>query len=101
STFTVTATDSSAPPQSASQTFTIQVANPLAIAVTSLGGGTVGIPYTANISSNGGVAPVAFNVTSGTPPTGLALSPSGSPQTDTLSGTPTAAGTFTFTITAS
>jgi streptogramin lyase len=100
--FGVTVTDSSAPAQTATQTFTIQVAAALAIATSTLPGGTAGTPYTANISSTGGVTPVGFTVTSGTLPPGLQLGLAATPpQTATLSGTPTTAGTFNFTITAS
>jgi hypothetical protein len=93
STFTVTVTDSSTPRQSASQTFTIQVTNPLAITTTALPNGTVGTPYSANIATAGGVAPLTFNFTTGALPSGLTLFQSGN-----LSGTPTVANTFTFGV---
>ena len=57
--------------------------------------GTVGAPYSYGFTL-GGTLPVSAEVTSGSPPPGLALSPTGA-----LAGTPTAAGTFTFTIRAS
>ena len=96
STFTVTVTDSSVPQQSASQTLTIQVGNPLGITTSTLPGGTVGTAYSANIVSAGGISPVTFSVTGGSFPTGLSLASNGA-----LTGMPGAAGTFTFTITAS
>ena len=100
-TFSVTVTDSSATPQTATQTFTLQVTNPLAIVTTTLPGGTASTPYSANISTTGGVLPVGFAVTAGALPPGLGLSLAAAPpQTATVSGTPTLAGTFTFTITA-
>ncbi len=99
--FGVTVTDSSVPPQTATQSFTLQVTNPLAITTSALPGGTVSALYTANISTTGGVLPVGFAVTAGALPPGLGISLAATPpQTATLSGTPTAAGTFTFTITA-
>ena len=99
--FGVTVTDSSVPPQTATQSFTMQVANPLAITTSELPGGTVGTLYTANISTTGGVLPVEFALTAGALPPGLGLSLAATPpQTATVSGTPTATGTFTFTITA-
>jgi hypothetical protein len=55
--------------------------------------GTVAVPYNQTITASGGTAPVTFTVTSGTLPTGLTLTPAG-----VLAGTPTTAGTFTFTI---
>lgn len=99
--FSVTVTDSSVPPQTATQSFTIKAANPLAVTTTTLPGGTAGTPYSANISTTGGVLPVGFAVTAGALPPGVGLSLAATPpQTATLSGTPTTAGTFTFTITA-
>jgi uncharacterized repeat protein (TIGR01451 family) len=64
--------------------------------------GTQGVPYssqTVTATQPGNQASwgtLTFAVTGGTPPTGLSLSPGG-----VLSGTPTAPGTFNFTITAS
>ena len=56
--------------------------------------GTVGTPYPSiSITQSGGTAPATFTVTSGTLPPGLNLSSGG-----TLGGTPTATGTFNFTI---
>jgi Ice-binding-like len=58
--------------------------------------GTIGIPYSQQITPNAGTPPYKFAVSSGTLPVGLTLSATG-----LLSGTPTTAGTFTsFTITA-
>jgi len=54
----------------------------------------VGAPYSQSIPVTGGVSPYNnFAVSSGTLPTGLSLSAGG-----VLSGTPTAAGTYTFTV---
>ena len=53
-------------------------------------------PYSQTLSAssaNGGTAPYTFAITAGAQPTGLTLSPAG-----VLSGTPTAAGTFNFTV---
>jgi CSLREA domain-containing protein len=61
----------------------------------SLSDGTVGIAYTDNISASGGTGPYTFAVTAGSVPTGLTLNPNGA-----WSGTPTAGGTFNFTVTA-
>jgi len=47
------------------------------------------------LTTNGGTVPVTFAVTAGTLPAGMTLSAAG-----LLSGTPTAAGAFLFTITA-
>lgn len=55
-----------------------------------------GVPYSVNFVASGGVAPYQFLVSTGMLPPGLSLSPSGA-----LTGTPTAAGAYSFTITAS
>jgi hypothetical protein len=59
-----------------------------------LTGGTFNASYSTTLSGSGGTAPYSFAVTAGTLPTGLSLSG------NTISGTPTAAGTFNFTVTA-
>lgn len=58
-------------------------------------GGQPAVPYSVQLSATGGTAPYTFAVTSGALPAGLTLSTAG-----LLSGTPTAPGTFTFTVTA-
>ena len=96
----VTATDSStgiAAPFSITQSYTLQVATPtVTLAPASLPTDAVGAAYPAtSISASGGVAPYAYAVTAGALPPGLTLAPTGQ-----LSGTPTAAGSFPFTVTA-
>lgn len=57
-------------------------------------GGEVGVAYaTVALTATGGAAPYAWSVSSGALPGGLAVGSDGS-----VSGTPTSAGTFTFTI---
>ncbi|MFN7975586.1 MAG: putative Ig domain-containing protein [Acidobacteriota bacterium] len=65
----------------------------ITVAPPTLPGGSVGAPYSQTITASGGNAPYTFTVTAGALPTGLALTPAG-----ILSGTPTAAGTFNFTV---
>lgn len=55
----------------------------------------VGVPYNQTVTASGGQDPYTFSVLSGQLPDGLDLSPEG-----VLSGTPTTAGTFVFTLTA-
>ena len=67
----------------------------LAISTASLPAGTVGQPYSATIATNNeGTPPYTFAVTGGTLPAGLTLAATG-----VISGTATAAGTYTITVT--
>ncbi len=66
---------------------------PIILSPSTLPNGALGAAYNQAITASGGTAPYAFTIISGTPPTGLVLSAAG-----VLSGTPTAAGTFTFTV---
>lgn len=68
---------------------------PLDIQPANLPSGTVGVLYSAILTTDGGVAPYAYAVTAGSVPTGLTFAPDGR-----LSGTPVAAGNFSFTVTA-
>src|SRR6266851_338037 len=94
-TFTVQVTDSSTPRVVVTQTVSLTVAPPLAIVTSTLPNGQVGTPYNATITTTGGSGTLVFGLVSGTLPSGLTLSPQG-----VLSGTPTAASSFTFTIAA-
>jgi len=78
----------------ASSDYSLQVAPhpPLALSCIGLAAGTVGTPYTAALSATGGVPPYSFQITSGSvSPLLLNLS------TGVISGTPTSAGTLSFT----
>lgn len=59
--------------------------------------GTVGAIYSGSVNVSGGTPPYAFSVASGQLPSGLLLAAA----SGTISGTPTAAGTFSFAIAAS
>lgn len=70
-------------------------ATTITLSPTSLPNGTVGTVYpSTTITASGGTSPYTYAVTSGALPAGLALSSGG-----VLSGTPSAAGTSTFTVT--
>ncbi|HEL2978818.1 TPA: putative Ig domain-containing protein [Stenotrophomonas maltophilia] len=72
-------------------------ASPITILPATVPPATVGTPYAgASFSASGGVAPYTYTAPPGTLPNGMTLSSSGS-----LSGTPTAQGTFAFSVTAS
>ena len=82
-----------APPQ-ATGTVTLNLFSALAITTTSLPNAMVTTPYSTTIATTGGTGSNTFAVASGTLPTGLALNTS----TGVISGTPTAYGTSTFSI---
>src|SRR5450755_2186355 len=91
-TFTVQLTDAAG--VTATKAFTLTILTGLNITTTSpLPSGEVGILYSQTLIVTGGASPYTWSVTAGTPPPGLILSPTG-----TLTGTPTAAGTFNFTV---
>ncbi len=97
--FTIRATDASGSggPFSGTRAYTIVVASPvMVIAPTTLPNGTVGSSYSQTASASGGIAPYAYAITAGSLPAGLTLNGA----TGILSGTPTAGGTFNFTLTA-
>ncbi len=57
-------------------------------------GGQVNVAYSAPLTMTGGTAPITWSVSAGSLPPGVTLNPS----TGLLSGTPTSAGTYTFTV---
>ena len=65
----------------------------ITLSPSTLPNGTIGAAYSQTIVASGGAPPYVFTVTSGTLPPGLTLTPTG-----LLAGTPTTAGTFTFTV---
>ena len=97
SSFTVQVTDSSAPALTATQTFSLVIASntsTLTISTTSLADGQVGGSYSATATATGGTTPYTWSLASGTLPAGLTLGGS----TGTISGSPTASGTSSFTL---
>ncbi len=76
-----------------STTLNVQAAA-LSITTTSLAGGAVNVAYSATLAASGGTLPYTWSIVSGSLPGGLTLN-SG---TGVISGTPTATGTFSFTV---
>jgi hypothetical protein len=96
SSFTVTVTDAKGATASAAFSLTVsaQSTSIVTIATTSVPSGTVGVPYYTTILPANGTAPYVFAQTGGSLPAGIAVSPVG-----VVSGTPTASGTFSFSVT--
>ncbi|MET3579039.1 uncharacterized protein with beta-barrel porin domain [Mesorhizobium robiniae] len=92
--FTVTATDANG--FTGSRAYTLAVVAPaISIEPVSFGNGTAGTAYgPVALSAQGGTAPYSNAVSAGALPTGMTLT------NGELTGTPTVAGTFNFTVTA-
>ncbi len=93
-TFQFTVQISDAASFSATQTLSLSIAPPaaLAISTTSLPNGALNTGYSVNLVATGGVGPYTWSITAGSLPSGLSLSSSG-----LISGTPSATGTSSFT----
>ena len=98
-----TATDSSPSRNIAASevgTFTLPLyqaaPSPFAIATASLPNGAVGQQYSATINVNGAAAPASWGVSAGALPPGLAIS--GNRGSASISGTPNAAGAYSFKV---
>jgi hypothetical protein len=92
-TFTVTLTDANS--QTATHSYTVGILAAPSITTTTLPGGEVGVPYNQPVIGAGGSTPYSWSVTAGSLPAGLTLNTS----TGVISGSPTTAGSPTFTVT--
>ena len=95
-TFTVRARDAAGNTATKTFTLTVDPAGPLVITNSSdqLGDGTVGVAYEVGLFPGGGVPPYTWSHVAGTLPPGLSVQAS----PGRVLGTPTTAGTFTFTV---
>jgi hypothetical protein len=78
-----------------SATFTVNLVPPPSITPATLPGGNVGTPYSQTVSVTGGVAPYTLSIT-GTQITGVTFTAGATSAT--ISGIPTTAATFGFTV---
>ena len=82
--FAVTVTDQTSPThETATANLSITIIPQLSIATATLPAGSVGSNYSATLNATGGVGPYTWTLTSGSLPSGLALS-----STGMISGTP-------------
>ncbi|MEO8751652.1 MAG: IPTL-CTERM sorting domain-containing protein [Casimicrobiaceae bacterium] len=94
--FTITATDANGCPGTRAYSVVIAAATCPAIVLNPalLPSGHIGTPYSQIVSASGGLAPYTYAVSSGALPGGLLLNS----LTGAITGTPTTAGIFNFTI---
>lgn len=92
--FDVVVSNSAGSVTSNTATLTVTSASSVSITTMSLPNGTVQTAYSATLQATGGTTPYTWSVASGSLPAGLNLAGA----TGTISGTPTTAGTSTFTI---
>jgi len=91
--FSIRVTDVSTPSQSVTQAFSISITQGLAITSTSVPNGAVSSAYNFSLVAANGVTPYGWALTAGALAPGLTLNGSG-----TIVGTPTTAGTYSFTV---
>jgi hypothetical protein len=93
SSFTVTATDSSG--NTGSRAYSLAINGAVTLSPAALPNGTVGAAYSQTVSASGGTGTgYSYSVSSGALPAGLSLNAS----TGLVSGTPTTATSYSFTI---
>jgi hypothetical protein len=76
----------------AALSFGIGMGQPFTISTTALASGRIGTAYSQPLGASGGAAPYNWAITAGALPPGLVLT------SNTISGTPSAAGAFQFTV---
>ena len=90
--FTVKLTDATG--GVATKALTINIRSAPTITTASLAGGDVGVAYSRTLAATGGWTPYTWSISAGSLPTGLSLNSA----TGVISGTPTTAGTYSFTV---
>jgi len=74
------------------------LASTVAITTTALPNGTVDAPFSAVVDASGGCTPYHWALVSGSLPNGISTTASSNTESLDLTGTPTAAGTYSFTV---
>lgn len=96
--FTVSVSDAAAGNDSDPFSVTINAAPALNITTTTLTGGSVGSPYAATVTAVNGSGSYSWTLVSGSLPPGVTGIPGSGTPSIGLSGVPTAAGTYNFTV---
>jgi hypothetical protein len=94
SNFTVTVTDSSGLADQAVQSYSVGIFSTLSITTTSLPGADQGSAYSQTVAAAGGSGSYSWSISAGSLPPSTTLNPA----TGILSGTPSLAGTYVFTV---
>jgi hypothetical protein len=94
SAFTIRVADAADSTNTASASYSVAITAPVSIATASLPNALKGRLYTATLASTNGVGPIAWSVTVGRVPPGLALDP----NTGVISGKTSGQGAWTFTV---
>jgi hypothetical protein len=85
--------------QQATAQFTFIIDPPLQITSTTMPAGTVGVPYSQDLTAQGGEPPYTWSIFANDPlPPGLSLGTTAPDFNNVLTGTPTQAGTFSFLV---
>jgi hypothetical protein len=90
----VAVSDSESPPSIANANFLLNITPALQITTTSLPDGSIGVFYNAPLAVFGGIPPYSWTIVQGSLPNGLTLNAT----SGVISGTPTGAGTSSFTV---
>ena len=90
--FRISATNPSGTSKGADETF--KTLPSLTVTTVSLPGGEVGTSYSQTLTASGGITPYSWSISSGLLPAGLSLNA----KSGAITGTPSAAGTSSFTV---